>query len=222
MLDEKNPHIRNIRDGTAIMLDVNNGLYTMDMWICLHLTFFRRGLKGPDRDHLRKFQITLVSWSLARPAFAHSAIAPSNAHPMSSPRSGPSILSLQLGLFPPWLFCIGHICMQRCQDVPSNSNPQESSKPPSPILCLFPQSEGLRPPLTLRANRPFTGTMIRNDIVVLAHLYTVQKRSSRCHYEVYLYSSSPSSRSNSVLCEVRLPFFASIQVATVRSIVVTA
>ena len=35
VLDEKNPHIRNTRDGTVIKLDVNNGVYTMDMWICL-------------------------------------------------------------------------------------------------------------------------------------------------------------------------------------------
>ena len=34
VLDEKNPHIRNIRDGTVIKLDVNNGVCTMDMWIC--------------------------------------------------------------------------------------------------------------------------------------------------------------------------------------------
>ena len=32
LLDEKNPHIRNNRDGTVIKLDVNNGVYTMDMW----------------------------------------------------------------------------------------------------------------------------------------------------------------------------------------------
>ena len=31
VLDEKNPHIRNTRDGTVIKLDVNNGVYTMDM-----------------------------------------------------------------------------------------------------------------------------------------------------------------------------------------------
>ena len=36
VLDEKNPHIRNTRDGTVIKRDVNNGVYTMDMWICLH------------------------------------------------------------------------------------------------------------------------------------------------------------------------------------------
>ena len=34
----KNPHIRNNRDGTVIKLDVNNGVYTMDMWICLDET----------------------------------------------------------------------------------------------------------------------------------------------------------------------------------------
>ena len=35
VLDETNPHIRNIRDGTVIKLDVNNGVYMMDVWICL-------------------------------------------------------------------------------------------------------------------------------------------------------------------------------------------
>ena len=34
VLDEKNPHIRKHRDGTTIKLDVNNGVYTMNMWIC--------------------------------------------------------------------------------------------------------------------------------------------------------------------------------------------
>ena len=42
VLDEKNPHIRNNRDGTVIKLDVNNGVYTMDMcmdmWVCLDET----------------------------------------------------------------------------------------------------------------------------------------------------------------------------------------
>ena len=31
VLDEMNPHIRNTRDGTVIKLDVNNGVYTMEM-----------------------------------------------------------------------------------------------------------------------------------------------------------------------------------------------
>ena len=35
VLDETKPHIRNMRDGTVIKLDVNNGVRTMDMWICL-------------------------------------------------------------------------------------------------------------------------------------------------------------------------------------------
>ena len=35
VLDEKNPHIRNNGDGTVIKLDVNNGVCTMDMWVCL-------------------------------------------------------------------------------------------------------------------------------------------------------------------------------------------
>ena len=38
VLDDKNQHIRNIRDGTVIKLDVNTGVYTMDMWICLDET----------------------------------------------------------------------------------------------------------------------------------------------------------------------------------------
>ena len=38
VLDETNPHIRNTRDGTMIKLDVNNGVYTMGMWICLDET----------------------------------------------------------------------------------------------------------------------------------------------------------------------------------------
>ena len=38
VLDEKNPHIRNIRDGTVIKLDVSNSVYTMDMWMCLDET----------------------------------------------------------------------------------------------------------------------------------------------------------------------------------------
>ena len=36
VLDEKNPHIRENRDGTVIELDVNNGLYTLDLWVCLN------------------------------------------------------------------------------------------------------------------------------------------------------------------------------------------
>ena len=35
VLDGRNPHIRNTRDGTVIRLDVNNGVCTMDVWICL-------------------------------------------------------------------------------------------------------------------------------------------------------------------------------------------
>ena len=37
VLDEMNPHIRNTRDGT-VKLYVNNGVYTMEMWICLDET----------------------------------------------------------------------------------------------------------------------------------------------------------------------------------------
>ena len=35
VLDEKISHIRNTDDGTMIKQDVNNGVWTMDMWICL-------------------------------------------------------------------------------------------------------------------------------------------------------------------------------------------
>ena len=35
MLDEKNPHLRNTRDGTMIKLDANKRACTMDMWTCL-------------------------------------------------------------------------------------------------------------------------------------------------------------------------------------------
>ena len=38
LLDEKSPHIRNIRDGTVIKMDANNGVCRMDMWICLDET----------------------------------------------------------------------------------------------------------------------------------------------------------------------------------------
>ena len=36
VVDEKNP--RNNRDGTVIKLDVNSGVCTMDMWVCLYET----------------------------------------------------------------------------------------------------------------------------------------------------------------------------------------
>ena len=35
VLDEKHPHIRNNRDGTVIKLDVNSGVCTMDVRVCL-------------------------------------------------------------------------------------------------------------------------------------------------------------------------------------------
>ena len=38
VLDEKNPHIRNNRDGTVIKLNMNSGVYTMDVWVCLNET----------------------------------------------------------------------------------------------------------------------------------------------------------------------------------------
>ena len=53
VLDEKNPHIRNIRDGTVIKLDVSNGVYTMDMWICFDETV--RFLAGRDSEWSSRF-----------------------------------------------------------------------------------------------------------------------------------------------------------------------
>ena len=38
VLDERKPHVRNNRDGTVVKLDVNNGVCTMDMWVCLDET----------------------------------------------------------------------------------------------------------------------------------------------------------------------------------------
>ena len=38
VLDEKNQHIRNIRDGIVMKVEVRNGVCTMDMWICLDET----------------------------------------------------------------------------------------------------------------------------------------------------------------------------------------
>ena len=38
VLDGKNLHIRHNRDGTVIKLDVNSGVYTMDMWVYLDET----------------------------------------------------------------------------------------------------------------------------------------------------------------------------------------
>ena len=38
VLDEKNSHIRNSRNGTTINLDANNGVYTMDMCFCTDKT----------------------------------------------------------------------------------------------------------------------------------------------------------------------------------------
>ena len=52
-LDEKNPHIRNIRDGTVIKLDVSNGVYTMDMWICFDETV--QFLAGRDSEWSSRF-----------------------------------------------------------------------------------------------------------------------------------------------------------------------
>ena len=34
VLNEKNPHIRTVRVGTLVKMDVNNGVRTMDIWIC--------------------------------------------------------------------------------------------------------------------------------------------------------------------------------------------
>ena len=42
VLDGKNPLIRNTRDGTTIKLDVNSGVFAMDMWVCLDMTGLAR------------------------------------------------------------------------------------------------------------------------------------------------------------------------------------
>ena len=34
VLDERNPHIRSIRDRTTTKLDENSGVYTVDLWMC--------------------------------------------------------------------------------------------------------------------------------------------------------------------------------------------
>ena len=46
VLDEKNQHVGNNRDGTVIKLDVNDGVYTMDMWVCLDETGLVFSSKG--------------------------------------------------------------------------------------------------------------------------------------------------------------------------------
>ena len=38
MLDESNPHMWHMRDGTTVKLDVNSAVYTMDMWVCVDET----------------------------------------------------------------------------------------------------------------------------------------------------------------------------------------
>ena len=38
VLNEKNPGVQNNRDGTVIRLDVNSGVYTTDLWMCLDET----------------------------------------------------------------------------------------------------------------------------------------------------------------------------------------
>ena len=48
VLDEKNPHIRNNRDGTVIKLDGNNGVRTMDAWVCLDETGHEHTCKTKD------------------------------------------------------------------------------------------------------------------------------------------------------------------------------
>ena len=35
VLDEGNPHFRNARDGRTLKPDVNNGVCTLDTWVCL-------------------------------------------------------------------------------------------------------------------------------------------------------------------------------------------
>ena len=34
VLADSNPHIRKTRDDTTVKLDMNSGIFTMDMWVC--------------------------------------------------------------------------------------------------------------------------------------------------------------------------------------------
>ena len=60
VMDEENPHIRDNRDGTVIRLDVNNGVYTVDMWVCLNET-------GPCFQLARTVSGSSVTNKLVRP-----------------------------------------------------------------------------------------------------------------------------------------------------------
>ena len=54
VLDEKNRHIRDNRDGTVIKLDVNNGVYTMDVCVLMRLVQFPARTKcsrGGEESH---------------------------------------------------------------------------------------------------------------------------------------------------------------------------
>ena len=64
VLDEKNPHIRNIRDGTVIKLDVNNGVYTMDMWICFDET--GPVSAGRDSERSSRFRQACIAGSIVQ------------------------------------------------------------------------------------------------------------------------------------------------------------
>ena len=55
VLDERNPHVRNIRDGTMIKMDVNSRVYTMDMWICFFET-------GPVFSWRGQYVVTQQGW----------------------------------------------------------------------------------------------------------------------------------------------------------------
>ena len=55
VLDEKNPHIRNNRDGTVIKLDVNNRLKTKNMWFAsMKQVQFLAGRDSEWSNHFRQ------------------------------------------------------------------------------------------------------------------------------------------------------------------------
>ena len=62
VLDEKNPKIRNVRDGTVIKLDERNGVCTMDKWMSGQAAFDKpvrpaamcRGVTAENRKVGRK------------------------------------------------------------------------------------------------------------------------------------------------------------------------
>ena len=66
VLDEKNPNIRNTRDGTMINLDVNSGVCTTGVWICLDETGSSFQLAGDSKWSYRLRQACEASSTVCR------------------------------------------------------------------------------------------------------------------------------------------------------------